>query len=157
MKDLDRVWHNPNTDQLAETLKVVMMTQGCCEPVPIEYNACILHVLEAYHDIALELYSKTRQLEDARKESAFAARQFEEKTMGWEMKEVDYKMEVKKLEVILAGGQRGLELVTLARSSSALRREKKAAEAKAGGNGQINDDVNVTITAGQRKGEQAWP
>lgn len=157
MRDLDRVWHNPNTDQLAETLKVVIMTHGCCEPVPVHYNSCILHVLEAYHDMRLELGSKTRELEDARGEIELATSELKEKNLLWEQKEIDYKAEIKKLEVILAGGQRGLELVTLARSNSALHREKRAAEAKAGYNDQIHheDDVDATTVAGLGKGRHA--
>jgi len=42
----ESVYHKPSVDHMAETLKVVMMTQSLMDPVPITYNGCILHVLE---------------------------------------------------------------------------------------------------------------
>jgi hypothetical protein len=42
----ESVYHKPSVDHMAETLKVVMMTQSSMDPVPITYNGCILHVLE---------------------------------------------------------------------------------------------------------------
>lgn len=51
---------------MAETLKVVMMTRNLMEPVPVEYNTCILHVLEAYHDLQEQLEAKDREIEELR-------------------------------------------------------------------------------------------
>jgi hypothetical protein len=154
-RDLDSVWHNPNPDQLAETLKVVMMTQGCCQPVPVHYNACILHVLEAYHDKRLELASKTRQLEDAQTRVASVTKELQEKTIEWEKKEDNYKTELKNLEIMLAAGERGLELVTLARSKSALRHGRRASQADYQGNGQIDNTADSSVASGQIKGEKS--
>ncbi|OBT62663.1 hypothetical protein VE03_07485 [Pseudogymnoascus sp. 23342-1-I1] len=130
MRDLDRAVYNPTADQLAETLKVIMMTNGSCDPVPVEYNSCILQVLEGYHTIRHELKMKTRELEEAKKEKEEMANELWQKMLEWKDEESRYKTEIKKLEVILAKTPRGMELVTLARSQSVLRRNKKRAEVK---------------------------
>jgi hypothetical protein len=124
--DLDRIWHNPNTDQLAETLKVVMMTRGALEPVPVQYNSYILHILEAYHNMRVELDNKVLETDQLKRQYSTVVQEMAEKTSGWEEKERNYRTEMKKLEIMLAGGQRGLELVSLARSNSALFREGRS-------------------------------
>lgn len=130
MKDLDRAVYNPTADQLAETLKVIMMTNGSCDPVPVEYNSCILQVLEGYNTHRSELKTKIKELEEAKKEKEETAMELWQKTLEWKEEESRYKTEIKKLEVILAKTPRGMELVSLARSQSVLRRNKKRAEVK---------------------------
>jgi hypothetical protein len=49
---------------MAESLKVVMMTRNLMNPVPVEYNTCILHVLEAYHDLQEQLDARDREIEE---------------------------------------------------------------------------------------------
>ena len=139
VRDLDRVIHNPTNEQLAEMLKVVMMTQGCFEPVPVQYNSAILNLLEGYHKSRLELAMKTQELEEAKKEAAALAKELKEKSLVWEEEQTNYNTELKKMEVMLSGGQRGLELVSVARSNSLLRRGKKSAELKLGDNDQVNN------------------
>jgi hypothetical protein len=51
---------------MAETLKVVMMTRNLMDPVPVEYNTCILHVLEAYHDLQEQLDARDKEIEELR-------------------------------------------------------------------------------------------
>jgi len=86
---------------MAETLKVVMMNQRSTDPVPIAYNACILHVLEAYQDLSTELVKKENFLEDLKLSHTKDIHDFEALATQWEMKERDYKTEMKKLEVLL--------------------------------------------------------
>lgn len=154
-RDLDRVWHNPNADQLAESLKVVMMRQGCFEPVPAHYNACILHVLEAYHDTSVELRLKTRQLEDAEAKAARTEKDLQERALQWKKKEDNYKMKLKNMEIMLAGGERGLELVTLARPDTALHQGKRPVPADYEGNGHIDDNADSCVVPGQKKSEKS--
>ncbi|KFY43587.1 hypothetical protein V494_01912 [Pseudogymnoascus sp. VKM F-4513 (FW-928)] len=129
MKDLDKTIYNPTSHQLAETLKVIMMNNGSCNPVPAEYNSCILQVLEGYHENYLELQAKIKELEEAKKEKDETAEELWNKTLQWKEEESRYKTEIKKLEVILAKTPQGMELVTMARSQSVVRRNKKKEEA----------------------------
>ncbi len=116
------VWHNPNPEQMVETLKVVMMTQATTQPVPVQYNSCILHVLESYHDMRLELTAKERETAELKKAQIRAQQGLEEQVAQWRKRENEYKAELKKLEVMLARDARGLDLVTLARTDSTLKR-----------------------------------
>lgn len=124
-RELDRVvWHNPSSHQMAETLKVVMMTQGSFEAIPVQYNSCILHILEAYHDMRLEMIAKDREHEEDVKKLSDAIITFETEESNWLDKEEIYKAEIRRLEIMLATGERGLDMVTSARSKSALNRDK---------------------------------
>lgn len=49
---------------MAETLKVIMMTSNLMESIPVEYNTCILHVLEAYNDLQEMLAVKEGEIEE---------------------------------------------------------------------------------------------
>ncbi|OBU01247.1 hypothetical protein VE01_00948 [Pseudogymnoascus verrucosus] len=139
MRELDHTVHNPTADQLAETLKVIMMTNGAREPLPAEYNSCIMQVLEGYSTHRLELQTKIKELEEAKKEKEETATELWQKTLEWKEEESRYKTELKKLEVILAKTPRGMELVAMARSQSVVRRNKKKAEVKkAADKGQVN-------------------
>ncbi|KFX87256.1 hypothetical protein V490_08401 [Pseudogymnoascus sp. VKM F-3557] len=122
--------HNPTADQLAETLKVVLMTNGSHEPVPAEYTSCVLEVLEGYNKTRLELAKKKQELEEAKKEKEETESELWQKTLEWKEEESRYKTEIKKLEVILAKTPGGMELVSVARAQSVLRRDKKKAEAE---------------------------
>ena len=158
MRELDRTVHNPTADQLAETLKVIIMTNGSCEPVPAEYNSCILQVLEGYNINRLELKTKTRELEEAKKEKEETATELWQKTLEWKEEESRYKTELKKLEVILAKTPRGMELVSMARSQSVLRKNKKRAEVKkAKDEGQVNKPDGEYVPRRLRPGEQTKP
>ncbi|OBT87841.1 hypothetical protein VE02_02108 [Pseudogymnoascus sp. 03VT05] len=139
IRELGHTIHNPTADQLAETLKVIMMTNGTREPIPAEHNSCIMQVLEGYNIKRLELQANIKELEEARKEKEETAAELWQKTLEWKEEESRYKTELKKLEVILAKTPRGMELVAMARSQSVLRRNKKKAEVKkAADKGQVN-------------------
>jgi hypothetical protein len=124
VKDPGQTWHNPNPYQVAENLKVVMMTQSSFDPVPVKHNTSILQVLEAYQDMCEELKSKDKKIERLKSDHSLEISALKSKILEWEQRERDYKTEMKKLEVMLATGERGLELVTMARTSSVLNRRK---------------------------------
>jgi hypothetical protein len=128
IRNPESVYHKPSVDHMAETLKVVMMTQSSMDQVPIAYNACILHVLEAYQDLRIELAKKESFLEDLKQSHTKDIEEFEALATQWEMKEREYKIEHKKLEVLLSQTEGGMEKVTLARSRSAVYGSGVAAE-----------------------------
>jgi len=103
---------------MAETLKVVMMTRSSFESIPVEYNACILHVLEAYHDLRQQLNTQQETIEELKKTHTKDIKDFEGLTDRWGTMEQNYKAEIKKLEVILSKTENGMETVSLARSRS---------------------------------------
>jgi hypothetical protein len=122
-RDPNNVYHKPSADQMAEMLKVVMMNQSSIDPIPVQYNFCILHVLEAYQDLKMQLLAKEEAIESLKQSNTRDIKDFEELAGSWHEKEKDYAAEVKNLEVLLsrtAGG--GLEMVSMARSNSKIRK-----------------------------------
>ncbi len=109
---------------MAETLKVVMMNQNKLISVPVEYNSCILHVLEAYQDLRDELKKRSDEIEGLKEGHEKDVKEFEELATQWEFKERDYKVEIKKLEVQLSKTENGMEMVTLARTKSSVHGSK---------------------------------
>lgn len=127
LNQVEQIWHNPDPDQMAETLKVAMMTQDSFDPLHVRFNSCILHVLEAYHHQREVLIVRDREIRDQRQSHENDIKDFKQQRLQWIEKEEEYKNDMKKLEVMLATGARGLELVTLARSKSALNRTRSGA------------------------------
>jgi hypothetical protein len=126
LNQVEQIWHNPDPDQMAETLKVAMMTQNSFDSLHVPFNSCILHVLEAYHHMRKELIEKDREIRDREQRHKNNIKEFRQQQLRWKGKEDEYKSEMKKLEVMLAMGAQGLEQVTLARSRSALNGTTRA-------------------------------
>jgi DNA-binding transcriptional regulator YbjK len=126
LNQVEQIWHNPDPDQMAETLKVAMMTQNSFDPLRVSFNSCILHVLEAYQRMQKELIERDREIRDREQRHENDIKEFTQQKLQWKRKEDEYKSEMKKLEVMVATGARGLELVMLARSRSALNGTTRA-------------------------------
>lgn len=62
---------------MAETLKVIMMTRNSMDPVPVEYNTCILHVLESYNDLQEMLAVKEGEIEEIKGRHTKDIREFD--------------------------------------------------------------------------------
>ncbi|KAF4635340.1 hypothetical protein G7Y89_g2761 [Cudoniella acicularis] len=128
IRDPVSVYHKPSGDQMAETLKVVMMNRPLIEPIPVEYNACILYVLEAYQDLRLQINANQDTIEELKESHTKDIKEFEALATSWERKEQDYKTELKKLEVLLAKTEGGMETVSMARSNSLVHGSQRASE-----------------------------
>jgi hypothetical protein len=135
----DIVYYKPSPDQIAETLKVVMMNQNTMDPVPVQYNSSILHVLEAYHEMRMQIVEKDAEIASLKTNQARDFEDFEEMAMGWVVKENDYQKEVKRLEVLLANTEGGMESVAMARSHSSVHGAKRALDAINSGIGTIKE------------------
>ncbi|PQE13008.1 hypothetical protein CJF30_00002922 [Rutstroemia sp. NJR-2017a BBW] len=124
----ENVYHKPSGNQMAETLKVVMMTRNLMDPVPVEYNTCILHVLEAYHDLQEQLDARDREIEELRSGHTRDVQDFENLAERWMSKEKDYQKELKSLEVLLSKKEGGMEDVSMARTQSVVHGSQRAAD-----------------------------
>lgn len=113
---------------MAETLQVIMMNQSSMDPLPIEYNACILHVLESYYDLRQQLNAQQDTIEELKENHTKNVNDFEALATRWELKEEDYKTELKKLEVLLSKTNGGMEEVSLARSKSRIHGSQRASD-----------------------------
>jgi hypothetical protein len=97
-------------------------------PRSSRYNTCILHVLEAYQDMRVQLSMQEQAIEDLKVSHTKDIKDFEELASQWEMKEWDYNAELKKLEVLLSKTEGGMETVSMARSNSFIHGSRRAAE-----------------------------
>jgi hypothetical protein len=123
VKEDDKVWHNPSLDQMVEALRVIMMTRGVSNPIPVEYNSYVLHLIEGFHYIQAKLEAANADRARSSEARSQASEDFRTVADEWQRRETQYKTEVKRLEVLLARTSRdGLETVTLARTSSVVDR-----------------------------------
>lgn len=113
---------------MAETLKVVMMNQSSTTPIPIEYNSCVLHVLEAYQDLRMELNRKHVLIEQMESSHANDINRFEKLASQWDLKESAYKADLKQVEILLSQTEGGLEKVSMARSKSVVHGTREIGE-----------------------------
>ncbi|KAI0865578.1 hypothetical protein F4860DRAFT_509465 [Xylaria cubensis] len=123
VRNQDRIWYNPSLDQMVEALQVLLMTRGVLEPIPLEYNSYILHLIEGF----AKARADTRKAEAAHTELKQTLEQnleqFRLVAEDWRLKEAQYLAEIKKLEVLLSKSSKdGLEVVALARTTSVIDR-----------------------------------
>jgi hypothetical protein len=78
--------------------------------------------------LRIELARKESSIEELKQSHEKDIEDFEALATQWEMKEQDYKTELKKLEILLSQTDGGMEKVTLARSKSAVHGSGAAAE-----------------------------
>ncbi|KAF5656497.1 hypothetical protein FHETE_10961 [Fusarium heterosporum] len=123
-----QVWHSPSIDQIAESLRVALMTTPANKPLPPEYRPHILLLCEAYgtrHSKIANLELQLEKSKDALKQETSRNASIEE---HWMVQEVRYKAEVKRLEMFIHRmSDKGMEAVALARAGSLIRGTKPRA------------------------------
>lgn len=119
----DKVWYNPSIGQMAEALQVIMMTNGVLQPLPVEYNSYILHLIEAFKDMQKRIGTANAARRHAEVACDRVSQDCATVVDEWAKREAQFKAEIKRLEVILARTSRdGLETVALARTNSLIDR-----------------------------------
>lgn len=124
----DEIWHNPDPDQMVETLKVFMMARGSFHPIPVKFNSCILHILETYQDMRNRLARKDEEIQTIKQSFNDEVKNFGREVLRWEKERENYEIDLRKLEVKLATGTRNPELVAMARSNSVEDQENAEGE-----------------------------
>ncbi|KAM0246957.1 hypothetical protein ACHAP5_004406 [Fusarium lateritium] len=110
-----QVWHSPSVEQIADSLRVALMTTAANEPLSTEYRPHVLLLCEAYGT----RHSKIAKLEHQLKQEADRHTSVEE---HWMVQEARYKAEVKRLEMFIhRTSGTGMEAVALARAGSLIR------------------------------------
>ncbi|KAI0425209.1 hypothetical protein F5Y09DRAFT_352597 [Xylaria sp. FL1042] len=123
VRDQDQVWYNPSLDQMVEALQVLLMTHGVLEPIPIQYNSYILHLVEGFAVAQGNIRKAEAAYQEARRSLEQNLEQFRLVADEWLERESQYRAEVKRLEVLLSKCSRsGLEAVALARTNSIVDR-----------------------------------
>ncbi|KAM5366534.1 hypothetical protein ACJZ2D_010502 [Fusarium nematophilum] len=127
-----QVWHSPSIDQVAEALRVGVMTNPSQEPLPVEYRPYILYLVEGYGTIHQKVTKLEAEVAGAKYQLDKESERHAAVEERWMVQEARYKAEIKRLELIIhdISGE-SLEAVVLARAGSLVRgRTKVPAEQK---------------------------
>lgn len=116
---------NPDPEHLLECLKVCMMNLGPTQQIPLQQNYAVNVLLETLADTFRDVNAKDKQVEAAKAEVKEAKKHLEEHAEAWNVLEANYKKELRSLEVLVAGGKRGLEYIALARTISDLQNHRE--------------------------------
>ncbi|KAI1750057.1 hypothetical protein F4782DRAFT_532776 [Xylaria castorea] len=123
VRNQDRIWYNPSLDQMVEALQVLLMTRGVLEPIPLEYNSYILHLIEGFAKARANIRKAEGAYQELKQSLEQNLEQFRLVADDWLERESQYRAEVKRLEVLLSKSSRnGLEAVALARANSVIDR-----------------------------------
>jgi hypothetical protein len=135
-KDLDHA----HIDQIVDTI-FSRITTNLDKPISAPNNEPILRVLEAYRELQVEREGLQEKLNEAVFHCNTTMDTLQGERRHWKEDEANYKAEIKRLEMILAHGKRGLSAVTLARQQSLIRRgnSKRAT----GINSELANDQDV--------------
>jgi hypothetical protein len=135
---------NPTVDEIVDSI----MCNVLADPysgLTAQFASDLMRLVEGYRSLKDENEEiLTRLNEEVRKGRAMA--------QAWDLERQDYKAEVRRLELILSKGKRGLAEVMLARQDSLLKRQPQREDKDDGGLGTILKVVEKT----QRHEDKAW-
>lgn len=115
---------NPSAEQLTDVVTCRLMSQPY-DALDAGFNGTLLQILEAYRDLSDQrdhLEGRLTGEVEIRLADRSAAQQAE---ILWEEEKRIYKAEVKRLELVIAKGKRGVADVALVRQNSLIRRRKQ--------------------------------
>ena len=85
--------------------------------LPIQQNSSLLHLFEDYRGLRLEM----DKIEELLKQTLDGFKEAEER---WTTEEAGYRAEIRRLELIIAGGKQGMRELTRARQDSVIKRKR---------------------------------
>jgi hypothetical protein len=115
---------NPSAEQLIDTILCRLMSHPY-DALDTRFNGALLQIFEAYRHLSDQQERLERRLAgetNTRLAERSATQRVEHE---WEEEKQSYKAEVKRLELIIAQGKRGVADVALARQDSLIRRKKQ--------------------------------
>ncbi|CCF43437.1 hypothetical protein CH063_03071 [Colletotrichum higginsianum] len=108
---------------MVDALHYIMMTKSVLDPVPREYNSYILHLLEGYWSVQVQLKKTEQTLKEELETSQRSIDEFTKMSDEWQEKEAAFRAEIKRMELVLAKvAPEGVGAVVLARSESVVDR-----------------------------------
>lgn len=115
---------SPGADSLVDAVMCQLMAHPY-DSLDRQFNGAVLQICEAFRDAGEEKEQLRMEVARRVEEREGLQRDLERSRSLWERERQDYKAEVKRLELILAKGKRGLAEVTLARRESLIRRGRE--------------------------------
>ncbi|KAK0290607.1 hypothetical protein LTR35_000038 [Friedmanniomyces endolithicus] len=119
----EQPYPHPDAEGLIDSIMCRLMTEPYSSLDP-RFNGMLLHIFEGHRNVRDCKQQMEEQLDDAMqgKKSLLYRLQQAQKQMSEQRQE--YKAEIKRLELLLAKGKRGLAEVTIARQDSQLRQRE---------------------------------
>lgn len=117
---------NPSAEQLIDAIMCRLMSQpyDALEP---RFNSALLQIFEAFRDLT-DMRDRLRETLASETRGRLAEQAASRKSQSkWDEEKQTYKAEVKRLELIIAKGKRGVADVALARQDSLIRRRRNTA------------------------------
>jgi len=124
----DEPYPDPEAEGLIDSIMCRLMAEPYASPEP-RFNGMLLQIFESYRTVSDEKARLQAQLDSDLKRRNALLQRLQTAQKQWSDERQDYKAEVKRLELLLAKGKRGLAEVTLARQDSLFR--QKASERRA--------------------------
>ena len=121
---IEDTFPHPSAEQLIDTILCRLMSQPY-DALDTRFNGALLQIFEAYRNLSDQRERLERSLAgemDIRIAERSATQRAEH---GWEEEKQSYKAEVKRLELVIAQGKRGVAEVALVRQDSLIRRNKQ--------------------------------
>jgi len=112
---------------LMDTLATKLLTNPFCTLVPPECGA-VLSIIEAYHDLRIDRDKMRDEAAAEYSRRCALEEEFCQAQKGWQTEVQEYQAEVKRLEVLISKGNKGLVGVIEARQNSVLRKRSKQPE-----------------------------
>lgn len=152
----DFAYPSPNADNLIDSIMGRLLSQPH-ESLDSRFNSMLLQVFEAFRHLSDSKRKLQTELEQEVDKRLKLEQAMERYFKQWDQEKQDYKAEVKRLELILASGKRGLAEVTLARQDSLLRSRR----ARTKDSPDISDDKTLEtifefLERTKRYEDKAW-
>ena len=138
---------NPDAEKLMETVMCKLLAEPYCALDP-RFNSMLMQIFESYRCLKDDKERLQLEVDHETEKRDALERALHHASQQWETEKQDYKAEVKRLELILAKGKRGLAEVTLARQDSLIRHGKQQSMG--------NDETMETIFEFLEKSKREW-
>jgi hypothetical protein len=116
---------NPSAEQLVDTVLCHLMSHPY-DALDARFNGMLLQIFEVYRELSDQRDRLEKDLAEERSGRLAERSAMQKVECDWEEEKQTYTAEVKRLELIIANGKRGLAEVALVRQDSLIRRRKQA-------------------------------
>lgn len=134
--------HDANVDSIVSSITTTINNQ-INKPLSVQTHGPILRVFEAFRVLSDEKNDLEVRLAESVSHNNTTLDTLEGERRRWKDDEINYKAEIKRLEVIIANGKTGLAEVALARQTSLIRRGLGTTARGKNNDGSGDSDVTV--------------
>ncbi|KAM0716979.1 hypothetical protein Q7P37_006831 [Cladosporium fusiforme] len=145
----------PGAEQLTDAIMCRLMSRpyDALEP---RFNGTLLQIFEAHRQMADEKNRLQDKLAEEMRDRLAERSAMQQSEQKWEDEKKTYKAEVKRLELVIAKGKRGVAEVALVRQDSLIRRRNQMASPDDGGEDDGKETVFEFLEKTKRFEDPSW-